>query len=530
MAERRIAIADLGSNTFRLVVFTTGEGWWRRTDEIYEGVRIGESLASTGELGADPMRRGLAAVDVFAHFCRATGIDEVEAVATSAIRDATNRDDFISRSALPVRVLSAEEEAHFGYLAAVNSTTLSDGCVLDLGGGSMQLTRVVGRLAHEERSWKLGAVRMTERFGEDRKALRKHVASKIEAEDWVARSGGRMVAIGGTARNLAAADQGLRDIPSFGVQGHVIPRDALAELVDTLSERKPAERGKLRGIKPERGDIILAGAATILTVLDAGEFEGVEVTEAGLREGVFFWRWLAPSRVPGGQPSFSDRGTGRPEEEPLFDDVRRQSVLNLAGLYHVDHAHTEHVARLALGLFDELAAAGLHPGDRIERELLWAAAVLHDIGVSVDYDDHHKHSRYLILNGGLPGFTPREVALIGQAARYHRKGTPSFGPFGPLMTKGTTSCSPASRSSFASARTSSAPATSSSARPTPTSTTAASSSASRPPATRRSPAGQRPARRSSSRRRSAASWSSSPERGSSDRRVCPPAVDASVAV
>jgi exopolyphosphatase / guanosine-5'-triphosphate,3'-diphosphate pyrophosphatase len=416
VAERRIAIADLGSNTFRLVVFTTGEGWWRRTDEIYEGVRIGEGLAASGELGEEPMRRGLATVDVFAHFCRATGIDEVEAVATSAIRDAGNRADFIARAALPVRVLSADEEAHHGYLAAVNSTTLSDGCVLDLGGGSLQLTRVVGRLAREERSWKLGAVRMTERFGDDRKALRKHVAGKIEGEDWVARSGERLVAIGGTARNLAAADQGMRDVPSFGVQGHVIPRDALAALVDELASRKPGERGRLRGIKPERGDIILAGAATILTVLDAAGFDGVEVTEAGLREGVFFSRWLAP--------------------DELFDDVRRQSVLNLAGLYHVDHAHTEHVARLALGLFDELAQAGLHDGDRMERELLWAGAVLHDIGVTVDYDDHHKHSRYLILNGGLPGFTPREVALIGQAVRYHRKGSPGFGPFGSLMRKG----------------------------------------------------------------------------------------------
>ena len=84
------------------MVFTTGEGWWRRTDEIYEGVRIGEGLAATGGLGEEPMRRGLAAVDVFAHFCRATGIDEVEAVATSAIRDADNREKFISRSALPV--------------------------------------------------------------------------------------------------------------------------------------------------------------------------------------------------------------------------------------------------------------------------------------------------------------------------------------------------------------------------------------------------------------------------------------------
>jgi exopolyphosphatase/guanosine-5'-triphosphate,3'-diphosphate pyrophosphatase len=89
-----------------------------------------------------------------------------------------------------------------------------------------------------------------------------------------------------------------------------------------------------------------------------------------------------------------------------------------------------------LGLFDELAAAGLHEGDVWERELLFAACVLHDIGMSVDYDDHHKHSRYLILNAGLAGFSPREVALIAQAARYHRKGMPEFGELAPLAEDG----------------------------------------------------------------------------------------------
>jgi exopolyphosphatase/guanosine-5'-triphosphate,3'-diphosphate pyrophosphatase len=98
----------------------------------------------------------------------------------------------------------------------------------------------------------------------------------------------------------------------------------------------------------------------------------------------------------------------------------------------MDQAHTEHVARLALGLFDDTARAGLHPGDARERELLWAGALLHDIGMTIDYDDHHKHSRYLVLSAGLPGFEQREVALIGQAVRFHRKGNPSLGPFSPL--------------------------------------------------------------------------------------------------
>ncbi|MDX6684282.1 MAG: exopolyphosphatase / guanosine-5-triphosphate,3-diphosphate pyrophosphatase [Baekduia sp.] len=425
MAERRIAVCDLGSNSFRLVVFTAAEGWWRRTDEIYEPVRIGAGLAETGRLSEDGIARGLATAEVFAHFCAAMGIEEIDAVATSAIRDATNAREFLDRAALDVRVLSREEEARMGYLAAVNSTTLSDGAVLDLGGGSMQLVRVASRHARELQSWPLGAVRMTERFGlgegvpskKQLRALRDHVAAELADAPWLARSGTRIVGIGGTVRNLAAAVQRAASVPEFGVQGFVIERDALSELVARLAALTPAERAKVPGIKPARADLILAGAVVVQTVLEAGGFDAIEATEAGLREGVFFARHLA------GDP-------------PLFDDVRRSSVTNLAAEYHVDPAHTEHVARLALGLFDELAVAGLHAGDARERELLWAASVLHDIGVTVDYDDHHKHSRYLILNSGLPGFDQREVALIGQAVRFHRKGMPSLGGFVKLARDG----------------------------------------------------------------------------------------------
>jgi exopolyphosphatase / guanosine-5'-triphosphate,3'-diphosphate pyrophosphatase len=113
-------------------------------------------------------------------------------------------------------------------------------------------------------------------------------------------------------------------------------------------------------------------------------------------------------------------------------------VLNLAARYEVDIAHTRHVAQLALSMFDELARLGVHAGDARERELLWAACMLHDIGVSIDYDDHHKHSRYLILSAGLPGFEPVEVAIIAQAARYHRKGMPAPGPLAPLFGAGDT--------------------------------------------------------------------------------------------
>lgn len=433
----RLAVVDLGSNSFRLVVFQAGEGWWRRTDEIYEPVRIGEGLMASGMLGEEPMERALATLDVFAHFCRASGLgaSEVDAVATSAIRDAENAAGFLARAqerfGLPIRVLSREEEAYHGYVAAVNSTTLADGCVLDLGGGSMQLVLVRGRRAERSGSWQLGTVRMSERFlppnGPAKRRqlseLREHIAAELACADWLAdvraEERGRLVGIGGTVRNLAAAAQRAAGLPSNGVQGMVIELDALEALVERLAALPAAERASVPGVKPARADLILAGALVVEGALRAGAFESIETTEAGLREGIFFDRLLAGR--PGG---------------PLFVDVRRESVMNMAAQYRVDPRHTEHVAALALGMFDELAGLGLHEGEERERELLWAACMLHDVGMSIDYDDHHKHSRYLILNSGLPGFTPAETAIVAQAARYHRKGMPTPGPMAPLLGPG----------------------------------------------------------------------------------------------
>ena len=326
-------------------------------------------------------------------------------------------------------MLSREAEARYGYLAAVNSTTLADGCVLDLGGGSMQIVRVGNRDAEQSGSWRLGTVRMSERFlppngpakRRQLEELSEHIAEQLASADWLAGAGGearRLVGIGGTVRNLAAAAQRAAGLPSNGIQGMLIDRDALDELIERLAALPAAERASVPGIKPARADLILAGALVVRGAMKAGSFKSLEATEAGLREGVFFERLLAD------------------HPRPLFEDVRRASVMNMAAQYRVDVPHTEHVALLALGMFDELAALGLHEGDPRERELLWAACMLHDIGMSIDYDDHHKHSRYLILNGGLPGFQPVETAIIAQAARYHRKGMPSPGPMAPLFGPG----------------------------------------------------------------------------------------------
>ena len=433
---RHVAVIDLGSNSWRLVVFTYGEDWWRRTDEIYETVRIGEGLGSSETLSEKAMRRGLETLVVFERFCRANslGAGSVHVIATSAIRDAANGAEFLARaheaSGFEIEVLSASEEARYGYVAAINTTTLTDGVVLDIGGGSMQLVDVRDRHAQALTSFPLGALRLTERFlpgsgparRKDLQRIRAHVRETLKNVDWLHSRGGRLVGLGGAVRNLAAAAErtafGTMGGIDIGVQGFVISPSALDELVSSLAALTISERRQVSGIKPGRGDIILGAAVALQTVLEIGGFDGIEATQAGLRDGVFLARTLLE------------------EDDPLLPDVRRAAVRNLAIQYESDLAHTEHVSKLALQMHESMVEAGLFYPKPGEQELLWAAAMLHDVGMTISYDDHHKHSRYLILGAELPGFDPRERALIAQITRYHRKGVPKLGEWAKLGVDG----------------------------------------------------------------------------------------------
>ncbi|MEA2363205.1 MAG: exopolyphosphatase / guanosine-5-triphosphate,3-diphosphate pyrophosphatase [Thermoleophilaceae bacterium] len=421
-------MADMGSNSWRLVVYgyEPNTPWWSPVDEIREAVRIGAGMGEERVLRPERIDRAVHTAAVFASFCRASGIDQIEAVATSAIRDASNRDELLSairdRTGLQPRVISGREEARYGWLAVANSTTIEDGFGLDIGGGSIQGLKLTGRRLVEAESLPLGSVRVSERFLPDEKAtakgmkaLRKHVATELGALGWWT-GGGRLVGIGGTIRNLASAAMRLADMPPVGVQGFQLRRDTLEELIELLASKPASKRGDVSGIKLDRADVILGGALTLAATMERGGFDAIEATEAGLREGVFFERLLG--------------------ERELFDDVRRESVENLAHRFYSEPEHARRVAALSLEMFDGLADAGLHDLGDAERELLWAAGILHDIGTAIDYKDHHRHSHYMILNAGLPGFAPRELVLVGLIARYHRKGDPDASELRELAEPG----------------------------------------------------------------------------------------------
>lgn len=430
--EHRVAIIDLGSNSFRLVVFRYRRGgMFALTDEIREPVRLSAGMRD-GELQPDAVARATAAVRAYGAFCRTTGVTDVIVAATSAIRDATNQADVLAAFAadgIDARVLSTQEEAYYGYLGIVNSMSIEDGMFVDVGGGSAQVGRITRRALERTMSAPIGAVRMTEAFlpsarttRSQIKALRRHVLDALGDARWFAPDGLPLVGTGGTIRTLAAMAQRASEHPLAEIHGYSLNRAALTQLVEELVRRPVAQRSRIPGLKADRADIVLAGAVTIDAVMERAGVDAIEVCSQGLREGLFYERFLSPA------------------DPPLFTDVRRASVLNVAARYGEDGFHTDHVGLLALEIFDGTARAGLHGGDALEREWLWAAAMLHDVGVMVDYHDHHKHGFYLVINAGLPGFSHRELALIALLVRAHRKSPPSYEWLRPLLHEGDDEC------------------------------------------------------------------------------------------
>ena len=422
----RLAVVDLGSNTFRLVVFeyTLPDGPFRLVDEIREVVRLTEGTGPGAPISDEAVARAARVGRLFAGYCRNSDIDEVRAVATSAIRDAPNGAEVLQAivdGGLPARVISGDDEARYGYLGAVNGTTLTDGLVAELGGGSIQVGRVSDRLLTHSVSQPLGAVRMTDAFmtaplstRDDVKRLRRHAVDVFRQDPFIA-DGQRVVAMGGALRTLAAMAQKATDYPLNEVHGYVLHRAVLADLIEGMVSLPKRERKRIPGLKADRADIMLAGAVVVDALMQVADVDRIEICAQGLRWGVFWEAFLAPA------------------EPPLVADVRGTSVRDLAQVYGYDPVHANQVAHLALDIFDGLGRLGLHDSDPREREWLQAAAMLHDVGTLVDYNDHHKHGHYLVLNAGLAGFRHRELVIIAQLVRGHRKSIQSPGALGALL-------------------------------------------------------------------------------------------------
>ncbi len=418
------AAIDIGTNSMHLVVARRGEhGGFEILTTEKESVRLGQGGGEMKELAPDAVQRGLAALERMAQVATSFGNVELVAVATSAVREAANRDDFLRPArddiGVHVEVISGFEEARLIHLGVLQALPVFDQRILvvDIGGGSTEL--VVGHAAEplEARSMKLGAIRLTERFFSDVisegrtpkrgevNACRNYIRAALAP---VAHElGGHQpeLAIGssGTATTIAAIAAAERGDDVRQVNGLQFSDVELAAVVDRVVNTK--DRSKIAGLDEKRSDIILGGALLLSEVFRAFDLTSMTISEYALREGVLFDRFA-------------------PHASEELADLRRSNLVRLARQLDPDPGHAEHTAALAVQLFDRTRARH-ELGDQA-RELLDAAAIVHNVGLFISHSSHHKHSYYVIRNSEqLTGFTEHEIELIAVIARYHRKSKPT---------------------------------------------------------------------------------------------------------
>jgi exopolyphosphatase/guanosine-5'-triphosphate,3'-diphosphate pyrophosphatase len=418
-SDIRISAIDIGSNSIRQTIADVSPtGTIRVVDEMKAAPRLGAGLYETGALNEIAIQNALITLSRMATLGTQLGVKRTEVVATSAVRDADNGDEFLERvraeTGLKVRILRGEDEARLSFRSALAHFDLGAGraVVMDIGGGSLELALSEDGLVDRLVSLPLGAISMSERYlsSETKKKgmrkLRKHVRGELRrrlaARHWHA---ARIFCSGGTFTSLASiylARIGMENAKT--VHGTIIPRGELEHIVDMLHNMSLAERQTVPGLNVARSDIIVGGLAVAAEVAARVEAKELVVSGYGIREGIL----LESAHVA---PSPADPG-----------EARERSVVQLAERTHYEAPHSQHVQKLALQLFDSIGQRlGLTSDDR---RLLSDAALLHDIGYHISYDKHNKHSYHLIEHAELLGMTPSEQIVVANVARYHRGAEP----------------------------------------------------------------------------------------------------------
>jgi exopolyphosphatase/guanosine-5'-triphosphate,3'-diphosphate pyrophosphatase len=422
----RIAAIDIGTNSLHMIVVQVRPDLsFEVIDREKEMVRLGAGGLDGRSLTETARTAALQTLAKFRRLADSHKVDEIVAAATSAIREADNGGDFIAevarRTGINIRVISGGEEARLIHLAAVYGVHMggSPAVVIDIGGGSVEVT--LGTASHltHARSFKLGVIRLTERFvrtdplsGRDERRLVKHINKEIgQYLDAIAeRRFDRVIGTSGTILSLGAlalSEHGLVRDDAL-LRNRRVPAKAIRRLRKRLTDADLDARLHMDGLDPRRADIAVAGSILLDCVLRRLGTDDLTLCDLALREGLVL--------------DYIHRNTATIRKIERYPDVRRRSVIEFGERCGYSPAHARHVAQLALSIFDQTRAVH-RLGDR-EREWLEYGALLHDAGVHISYERHHRHSYYLIRNGELRGFDPQEIEVIALLARYHRQATP----------------------------------------------------------------------------------------------------------
>ncbi|WP_199247735.1 Ppx/GppA phosphatase family protein [[Phormidium] sp. ETS-05] len=429
--ERILAAIDMGTNSLHMVVVRINPSLPAFTiiAREKETVRLGDREPETGNLKTTVMAQAITTMRRFQDIARSLNAENIIAVATSAVREAPNGREFLqqvqSELDLQVDLISGYEEARRIYLGVLSGMEFNGEphAIIDIGGGSTELILGDGDEPRSLSSTKIGAVRLTKEFittdpisNNEFQYLQAYIRGTIEraVDDLRAHlkpgEQPRLVGTSGTIETIAAihAREKLGNTPG-SLTGYQLTLKDLKDIVNRLRKLSCAERAAIPGMSDRRAEIILAGALILQETMTMLGMDSLTLCERALREGIIVDWMLAHGLI---------------EDKLRYQSaVRQRSVLKIAHKYEVDLESAERVAAFALSLFDQTQGS-LHQWGPEPRELLWAAAIVHNCGLHVSHAAHHKHSYYLIRNGELLGYTDTDIEIIANLARYHRKNPP----------------------------------------------------------------------------------------------------------
>jgi exopolyphosphatase/guanosine-5'-triphosphate,3'-diphosphate pyrophosphatase len=431
MEDCTLAAIDIGTNSIHMVIVKIQPSLPAFTIIAREKdtVRLGHRDRQTGCLTEEAMERSLKALRRCQELAKSFKVDALVTVATSAMREAPNGRDFLQRIEaelnLNVDLISGQEEARRIYLGVLSAIDFNQQprILIDIGGGSTEISLVE---THEPRflsSTKVGAVRLTQDFvnsdpisKRDFQALRAYIRGMLERpieelrEHLQPGEVVEMIGTSGTIETLAMmhAMNKLGTIPN-PLHRYTFSAKRLDAMIQQMRELNCRERANLPGMSEKRAEIILAGAMILREAMDLLQMERIMLCERALREGVIV-DWMLTHGLIESRLQYQS-------------SIRERSVMAIAKKYRVDIAAGQRTAQLSLAIFDQLQGV-LHQWGDEEREMLWAAAILHNCGLYIRHGSHHKHSYYLIRNAELLGFNETQVEIVANLARYHRKSKP----------------------------------------------------------------------------------------------------------
>ncbi len=421
----RIAAIDIGTNSVHMIVVRVRPDLsFEVIDREKAMVRLGAGGLDGKELTGEAMGAALQALSKFKRLAESHTVDKILAAATSATREARNGGEFLSRieaeTGIRPKVITGAEEARLIHLAAVYGVDVGSAraVVIDIGGGSTEITLGTGASVQAAKSFKIGVIRLTERFvksdplsGRDEQKLTKHIISEIErhCEQITSTGFDRVIGTSGTILSLGTVATAMADgaIPSE-LRNLRVGAKNIRRLRKEVVALSLAQRLTIPGLDPRRADLVVAGGVLLDTILRRLGAEDITLCDLALREGLVL--------------DYIRRNSKHIAHVDSIPDVRRRSSLELAERCNYYAEHAQQVVRLALAIFDQTRT--VHGLTDREREWLEFAALLHDIGSLISYERHHRHSYYLIRNGDLRGFDPDEIEVVALVARYHRRGTP----------------------------------------------------------------------------------------------------------